>query len=63
MPDNYEVISADEINILCRLVNDAINEGYVPCGGIAVDSWEGGGAFYQAVYKPKEKNLNVSDRG
>ena len=50
--NDYKIISAGLYHILEIKVNDAIKEGYMPTGGVIIDSYnEFKPRYLQAVYK------------
>lgn len=55
--NNYIILKSNDGYLLQTLVNDKINEGYIPSGGICVVHIAGGSDyFYQAMVR---RNLNI----
>lgn len=44
---NYKIITAGNVGTLERLVNEAIGQGWKPCGGVC--AWSGGMMVMQAM--------------
>lgn len=48
---DYIIIRAGSTDELSKKVNEKYSEGYFCVGGLAVDSWEAGVEYLQAMYK------------
>ena len=47
--ERYLILAASVPNVLMNLVNDAMEDGFRPTGGVMVDSRDG--LFYQALFR------------
>lgn len=45
----YSIVWDESISRLVEEVAEAMASGWVPCGGIAVESWEAGSRYLQAM--------------
>lgn len=54
-PPHYYVVKEKDIGDLINKVNEYIEHGYFPAGGICVVATQGSayGDYYQAVFKPQ----------
>lgn len=47
----YNIILANNTEVLVEKVNKAIEEGWYPAAGVAVCTWQGSNMYAQAIIK------------
>jgi hypothetical protein len=54
----YKVLYNEELDVLIRVVNENIQAGWTPLGGLATSPW---GSYYQAMIRSIRETQNVKD--
>ena len=60
--EDYYIIKRDSISALQTRIRDLLSKGWVPQGGIAIESMSYSNQYYQCMIKPKppEKEKHVT---
>lgn len=56
MEKKYVILRASMAVELSEKANEFVNQGFIPCGNLFLNSENGSLYFYQALYKPTEKD-------
>lgn len=60
MKSNYLVVYSEDLEQLCLQVQRHMNDGYIPCGGVAIQATLGKNIYIQALFIIKVYNHQVN---